>query len=63
MLATIFIILQRLLHLGNQQHIVNVLATVARLCANLLTIGDVLRHGVTVEPHLALHRVKIGLEP
>ncbi|MNV46226.1 hypothetical protein D3C71_1380500 [compost metagenome] len=61
-MLAILIVAQGAFHLVDQQHIVNALATVTRLGANLLAIGDVLRHRIAVEPHLALHRIQIGTE-
>ena len=57
---TLRMVFQRLFHLREQQHIINVLSAVTRLGANLLAVGDVIRHGVGVEPHLTLHGEQIG---
>ena len=53
-------ILQRLRHLLKQQHIVDVFTAVAGLGANLLTVRDVIRQRIGVEPHLTLHSEEIG---
>ena len=57
------ITVERQLHLINQQHVIDRLTAVTRLCANLLAVRNVLRHGVAVEPHFALHRIQVRRKP
>ncbi|MNE67622.1 hypothetical protein D3C80_1632410 [compost metagenome] len=62
-MLAIRIAVQRILHFVNQQHVIHALTPVTRLGTDLLTVSNVLRHGVAVEPHFALHRVQIGRKP
>ena len=57
---TMVILHQRALNLIHQQHVVHAFAAVTRFSANLLTIGNAVRHGIAVEPHLALHRIQVA---
>ncbi len=59
---TLRVLGKRVLHLINQQHVINRFTTVTRLGANLLAVGDIIRHGIAIKPHLALHGVQIGTE-
>lgn len=61
-MLTLRVLGKRVLHLINQQHVINRFTTVTRLGADLLAVGDIIRHGIAIEPHLALHGVQIGTE-
>ena len=51
---------QHVFHFVRQQHVIHCLTTVTRFGTDLLTVGDVIRHGVAVEPQLALHGQEIA---
>lgn len=61
-MLTLRILGKRVLHLINQQHVINRFTAVTLLGADLLAVGDIIRHGIAIEPYLALHGIQIGTE-
>ncbi len=48
-MLTLRILGKRVLHLINQQHVIHRFTAVTRLGADLLAVGDIIRHGIAID--------------